>query len=284
MPIELIIGSLIGMAAAIGMAGILPAIIGAVGAIAGGALAAGKKTDYGKPTVVDPAKLQQTWLNSQQGMLPQTYEYLNASQALSDEEQRRRIMQAAPWAAEMEPKVTGNYASYLSGGLTPEEEQLIRQNVAGRAAVLGVPGGEMQNRWALGSLLPVVSGRQQQATYAYPSFLSSMAAPYLGPSASIWSLMPTYGQYGNIATGNAAAQNEFAIRQAEANAQPNPMLANIGTTMSGLGGMLTRYGLQNQGGANPYAFSMTAPGTAGYMADQNAIWNQEYGSQYGYTG
>lgn len=223
----------------------LAAVVGAAGSIAGGALSAkgASKVKYPEPKTVDPVATQQQWLNAQQQFLPQEYAYLNQVGALSDQQTRQRLYEASPWAQGYQKTAADTYGRYLEGGLTDAETSLIRKYAAEKAAQLGAGGSDFQRSTQLGSLLGTLSQRQQAATFAYPSFQQSMTTQMQGQVPSLSSITPTYAQFLNAMTGNTATQNEFAANQAVANAQPNPMLATVGTSIAGLSGMLTRYGL-----------------------------------------
>lgn len=247
---------------------LVPIIAGLAGSLGGAALGKGDKPEIPEPRTVDPYATQLSTIRGNIKALPEVAALGREVNFINQRERNRMLRSIFPEMDRLQGLATSNYGRYLEGALTPAEEALIRRNVAGRALALGT-GPDIQKSWELGSLLGTLSERQGAATAGYPSFMANLVAPRTTGEFNVTSQFPEYGQVLSALTGQAQAGTQRDWYQSQINAAPDPALSALGSSISGIGGMLARYGLESRpsGGsfqATPY-LSYNNPYTANYV-------------------
>lgn len=205
---------------------------------------AGKKPDLG-PSIsqVQPIDTWGTYWDALRNMRD-AYGYMTPmTQAINLERMGQRgaqIQQVMPQARSVRDAATSSLMSDLAETLTPAERELIKERAAAKGLSLGVPGSDMQDAWALGSQLEVMRKGRQAATYAAPSFISGMVAPYLTPVTSSEQFIPSYAnvlQTIGLGSQQRGQLADWLAQRSVIEAAPDPQLTALSQAFHNMGGM-----------------------------------------------
>lgn len=226
--------------------------VGGAAMIGGAAMSAGKKVKVPQFKKVDVEAEQQAAIKGNIASLTSANELAqkttSAEQSLLESQLRRAI----PGYDQMLGQMSSNIGSALKGELNPDVMANLQRSSAGKnlmsgaGAASGFGTARTARDFGLTSMQMQNQGFAQAQSFMQQQRTMGMAQPF---SASSMFISPT--QRINLSLQENHAQYQRDMSAAQVAAQPNPMMAAIGGTMSNMGGMAFGRGLSGMMSAPP---------------------------------
>ena len=219
--------------------GLLGGIIGSAGGILGGLLGAGKKPVIPAFKPIDFAAEQKQAIKQNLGSLSSASELAQktttADQSVLEEQLRRAI----PGYDQLIARAGSNIGASLRGEISPEISSQVQRSTAGRALSGGFGGASGMGRSLTARDLGLTGmqiqnqGLQQAQSFIQQQRMFGMVQPF---STSSMFISPT--QRMNLSLQENQFQFNRDMAAAQVAAQPDPMMAAIGGSLSNIGGMV----------------------------------------------
>ena len=226
--------------------------VGGAAMIGGAAMSAGKKVKVPQFKKVDVEAEQQGAIKGNIASLTSANELAqkttSAEQSLLESQLRRAI----PGYDQMLGQMSSNIGSALKGELNPDVMANLQRSSAGKnlmsgaGAASGFGTARTARDFGLTSMQMQNQGFAQAQSFMQQQRTMGMAQPF---SASSMFISPT--QRMNLSLQENQAEYNRNMSAAQVAAQPNPMMAALGGTMSNMGGMAFGRGLSGMMSAPP---------------------------------
>jgi len=263
--------------------GVIAGVAGAALMIGGSAMAAGKKVKVPAFQRVNTEKEQEAAIKQNIASLQSGSELARktteSEQTLLESQLRRSI----PGYDQLISQASSNIGSALKGELSPEANRNIQRYSAAQALSRGYGGGSGAGLFgAVQNYARASEARQNQGLAQAQNFIQQQRAFGMAQPFSVSSMFISPTQRINLSLQENQSQYNRDMAAAQVAAQPDPMMAAIGGSLSNIGGMMFGGGMSKMGMGTGTS-SGTSSGTSGITINYggyggNGIGYNPYGS------
>jgi len=245
---------------------------GAALMIGGAAMSAGKKVKVPQFQRVNTEKEQEAAINQNIASLQSGTELATKTTAAEQTLLESQLRRAIPGYDQLISQASSNIGSALKGELSPDVQSQLQRSSAGRALSGGYGAGSGVGRnlsardFGLTSMQVQNQGLAQAQNFIQQQRTFGMAQPF-----SVSSMFITPTQRINLSLQENQSQYNRDMAAAQVAAQPDPMMAAIGGSLSNIGGMAFGSGMGsmmgggggsggNRGGGGGFTINMGGGG------------------------
>lgn len=245
--------------------GVIAGVAGAALMIGGAAMSAGKKVKVPTFQRVNTEKEQEAAIKQNIASLQSGSELARktteSEQTLLESQLRRSI----PGYDQLISQASQNIGAGLRGELSPEATRNIQRYSAAQALSRGYRGGSEAGLFgAVKNYAGAMEGRQNQALVQAQNFIQQQRTFGMAQPFSVSSMFITPTQRINLSLQENQFQYNRDMAAAQVAAQPDPMMAAIGGSLSNIGGMAFGGGMSKMGmGSGTGTSTSTSSGTSG---------------------
>lgn len=217
---------------------------GAVLGIAGGAMGAGKKPKVPAFKKVDVAGEQKAAIAGNLANFESASELAAKTTATDQASLIAQLEKSIPGYQNMIAKLSGNIMSDLSGNVNPDVEAALQRSSAGKALGGGFGGGSGAGRALSARDFGLTSMQIQNQGFGKAlNFIQNQRNVSTVQPFSVANMFVTPSQRLNLALSENTSQFNRDMTAAGIAAQPDPMMAAIGGSLTNIGGSLMGGGM-----------------------------------------
>ena len=224
------------------------AIGGAVLGIAGGAMQAGKKVRVPDYQRVDIEGEQKAAIGQNLKTLPQSAELASKTAQADQDTLTALLRRAIPGYDRIVEQQSNIVQQQMRGELPSDVSASVLRSGAARALGTGLGGSALGRNLTLRDLGLTSMGMQQQGLANAMTFIQNQKATGMVNPMSAASMFVSPQQRMAIKERENQAIFQRNLMAAQVAAQPDPMMAAIGSSLSGMGGSMFSMGLGGMGG------------------------------------
>ena len=246
--------------------GLIAAGAGAALMIGGAAMSAGKKVKVPQFQRVNTEKEQEAAIKQNIASLQSGTELATKTTAAEQTLLESQLRRAIPGYDQLVSQASSNIGSALKGELSPEATRNIQRYSASQALSRGVGGGSGAGLFgAVQNYARASEARQNQGLAQAQNFIQQQRTFGMAQPFSVSSMFITPTQRINLSLQENQFQFNRDMAAAQVAAQPDPMMAAIGGSLSNIGGMAFGGGMGKMMGTGTSAgtSSGTSSGTSG---------------------
>lgn len=266
--------------------GLIAAGAGAALMIGGAAMSAGKKVKVPTFQRVNTEKEQEAAIKQNIASLQSGTELATKTTAAEQTLLESQLRRAIPGYDQLISQASSNIGSALKGELSPEANRNIQRYSAAQALSRGYGGGSGAGLFgAVQNYARASEARQNQGLAQAQSFIQQQRTTGMAQPFSVSSMFISPTQRINLSLQENQFQFNRDMAAAQVAAQPDPMMAAIGGSLSNIGGMAFGGGMGKMmgGGTGTGTSSGTSSGTSGLTINMggygsNSIGYNPYGS------
>lgn len=266
--------------------GLIAAGAGAALMIGGAAMSAGKKVKVPTFQRVNTEKEQEAAIKQNIASLQSGTELATKTTAAEQTLLEQQLRRAIPGYDQLISQASQNIGAGLRGELSPEASRNVQRYSAAQAISRGYRGGSEAGLFgAVKNYAGAMEARQNQALAQAQSFIQQQRTTGMAQPFSVSSMFITPTQRINLSLQENQFQYQRDMAAAQVAAQPDPMMAAIGGSLSNIGGMAFGGGMGKMmgGGTGTGTSSGTSSGTSGITINYggyggNSIGYNPYGS------
>ena len=218
--------------------GLIAAGAGAALMIGGAAMSAGKKVKVPQFQRVNTEKEQEAAIKQNIASLQSGTELATKTTAAEQTLLESQLRRAIPGYDQLISQASSNIGSALKGELSPEATRNIQRYSASQALSRGVGGGSGAGLFgAVQNYARASEARQNQGLAQAQSFIQQQRTMGMAQPFSVSSMFITPTQRINLSLQENQFQYQRDMAAAQVAAQPDPMMAAIGGSLSNIGGM-----------------------------------------------
>lgn len=246
--------------------GVIAGVAGAALMIGGAAMSAGKKVKVPTFQRVNTEKEQEAAIKQNIASLQSGTELATKTTAAEQTLLESQLRRAIPGYDQLVSQASSNIGSALKGEISSDVQSQLQRSSAGRALSGGYGAGSGVGRnlsardFGLTSMQVQNQGLAQAQNFIQQQRTFGMAQPF-----SVSSMFITPTQRINLSLQENQFQFNRDMAAAQVAAQPDPMMAAIGGSLSNIGGMAFGGGMGKMmgGGTGTGTSSGTSSGTSG---------------------
>lgn len=232
--------------------------LGAGSSLLGGLLGSGRKVRVPEYKPLDIAGEQQAAVRQNIQQLPQASELARKTAEADQGTLEAMLRRAIPGYDKLLQQQSSLLQAQLSGELPQDVTQAVMRSGAARALGAGLGGGQLGRNLTLRDLGLTSMGMQQQGFANALNFIQSQRQTGMVNPMSAASMFISPQQRIGLRQQENQMQYQQQLMSAQVAAQPNPMLAALGGTLSSFGGIAAGYGMG--GMMRPYMGAFPMPG------------------------
>ena len=218
--------------------GLIAAGAGAALMIGGAAMSAGKKVKVPQFQRVNTEKEQEAAIKQNIASLQSGTELATKTTAAEQTLLESQLRRAIPGYDQLISQASSNIGSALKGELSPEATRNIQRYSASQALSRGVGGGSGAGLFgAVQNYARASEARQNQGLAQAQNFIQQQRTFGMAQPFSVSSMFITPTQRINLSLQENQSQYNRDMAAAQVAAQPDPMMAAIGGSLSNIGGM-----------------------------------------------
>jgi hypothetical protein len=250
--------------------GVIAGLAGAALMIGGSAMSAGKKVRVPEFRRVNTEKEQEAAIKQNIASLQGASELATKTTAAEQTLLESQLRRAIPGYDQLISQASSNIGSALRGELSPEATRNLQRFSAGQALTRGYGGGSGMGLFgAVQNYAKASEARQQLGLAQAQNFIQQQRAFGMVQPFSVSSMFISPTQRINLALQENQSQYNRDMAAAQVAAQPDPMMAAIGGSLSniggmafgaGMGGMMGGGGGQGGGGGGGFTINMGGGG------------------------
>ena len=267
-------------------------VVGAGLMIGGAAMSAGKKVKVPEFNKVNTEKEQEAAIKQNIASLQSGSELATKTTAAEQTLLESQLRRSIPGYDQLISQASSNIGSALKGEISQDVQSQIQRSSAGRALSGGFGAGSGVGRnlsardFGLTSMQIQNQGLAQAQSFIQQQRTTGMAQPF-----SVSSMFITPSQRINLALQENQFQYQRDMSAAQVAAQPDPMMAAIGGSLSNIGGMALGSGMGSmmgggggggQGGGGGGGFTINMGG-GGYGVGSGGGGYYPQGGSSGYN-
>lgn len=235
---------------------------GAALMIGGAAMSAGKKVKVPQFQRVNTEKEQEAAIKQNIASLQSGTELATKTTAAEQTLLESQLRRAIPGYDQLISQASSNIGSALKGELSPEANRNIQRYSAAQALSRGYGGGSGAGLFgAVQNYARASEARQNQGLAQAQNFIQQQRMFGMAQPFSVSSMFITPTQRINLSMQENQSQYNRDMAAAQVAAQPDPMMAAIGGSLSNIGGMAFGGGMGKMMGGSTSAG--TSSGTSG---------------------
>jgi hypothetical protein len=206
--------------------------------IGGAAMSAGKKVKVPTFQRVNTEKEQEAAIKQNIASLQSGTELATKTTAAEQTLLESQLRRAIPGYDQLISQASSNIGSALKGELSPEATRNIQRYSASQALSRGVGGGSGAGLFgAVQNYARASEARQNQGLAQAQNFIQQQRTMGMAQPFSVSSMFITPTQRINLSLQENQFQYQRDMAAAQVAAQPDPMMAAIGGSLSNIGGM-----------------------------------------------
>ena len=218
--------------------GLIAAGAGAALMIGGAAMSAGKKVKVPTFQRVNTEKEQEAAIKQNIASLQSGTELATKTTAAEQTLLESQLRRAIPGYDQLISQASSNIGSALKGELSPEASRNIQRYSASQALSRGYGGGSGAGLFgAVQNYARASEARQNQGLAQAQSFIQQQRTTGMAQPFSVSSMFISPTQRINLSLQENQFQFNRDMAAAQVAAQPDPMMAAIGGSLSNIGGM-----------------------------------------------
>jgi hypothetical protein len=248
--------------------------------IGGAAMSAGKKVKVPQFQRVNTEKEQEAAIKQNIASLQSGTELATKTTAAEQTLLESQLRRAIPGYDQLISQASSNIGSALKGELSPEATRNIQRYSASQALSRGVGGGSGAGLFgAVQNYARASEARQNQGLAQAQNFIQQQRTMGMAQPFSVSSMFITPTQRINLSLQENQFQFNRDMAAAQVAAQPDPMMAAIGGSLSNIGGMAFGGGMGKMmgGGTGTGTSSGTSSGTSGLTINMGGYGNGNVG-------
>ena len=275
--------------------GVIAGLAGAALMIGGSAMSAGKKVRVPEFRRVNTEKEQEAAIKQNIASLQGASELATKTTAAEQTLLESQLRRAIPGYDQLVSQASSNIGSALRGELSPEATRNLQRFSAGQALTRGYGGGSGMGLFgAVQNYAKASEARQQLGLAQAQNFIQQQRAFGMVQPFSVSSMFISPTQRINLALQENQSQYNRDMAAAQVAAQPDPMMAAIGGSLSNIGGMAFGAGMggmmggggQGGGGGGGGGFTINMGGGGGGNVGYNPYGSYQpnlYSAPRGYS-
>jgi hypothetical protein len=218
--------------------GVVAGLAGAALMIGGSAMAAGKKVKVPNFNRVNVENEQKAAITGNLAALEPATELARKTTAAEQSQLETQLRRAIPGYDQLVQQAGKNIGASLRGEISPEVSAQIQRSTAGRALTGGFGGGTGMGRALTARDLGLTGMQiQNQGLAQAQNFIQQQRAFGMVQPFSVSSMFISPTQRINLALQENQSQYNRDMAAAQVAAQPDPMMAAIGGSLSNIGGI-----------------------------------------------
>ena len=218
--------------------GLIAAGAGAALMIGGAAMSAGKKVKVPTFQRVNTEKEQEAAIKQNIASLQSGTELATKTTSAEQNILEQQLRRAIPGYDQLISQASQNIGAGLRGELSPEASRNVQRYSAAQAISRGYRGGSEAGLFgAVKNYAGAMEARQNQALAQAQSFIQQQRTTGMAQPFSVSSMFITPTQRINLSLQENQFQYQRDMAAAQVAAQPDPMMAAIGGSLSNIGGM-----------------------------------------------
>ena len=224
--------------------GLIAAGAGAALMIGGAAMSAGKKVKVPTFQRVNTEKEQEAAIKQNIASLQSGTELATKTTAAEQTLLESQLRRSIPGYDQLISQASQNIGAGLRGELSPEASRNVQRYSAAQAISRGYRGGSEAGLFgAVKNYAGAMEARQNQALAQAQSFIQQQRTTGMAQPFSVSSMFITPTQRINLSLQENQFQYQRDMAAAQVAAQPDPMMAAIGGSLSNIGGMALGSGM-----------------------------------------
>lgn len=229
--------------------GVVAGLAGAALMIGGSAMAAGKKVRVPTFNRVNVEEQQKAAITGNIAALESASELAKKTTAAEQSQLEAQLRRAIPNYDQLVSQAGKNIGAALQGQISPEVSAQIQRSTAGRALAGGFGGGTGFGRALTARDLGLTGMQiQSQGLAQAQNFIQQQRAFGMVQPFSVSSMFISPTQRINLALQENQSQYNRDMAAAQVAAQPDPMMAAIGGSLSNIGGIALGGAMGGMGG------------------------------------